>query len=44
MVPEAGLMIGRHAMDRHSDGTLLLAADFEKLAFEIIILNQQVKL
>ena len=37
-------MIGRHAMERHSAGTLFLATDFEKLVFEIIILNQQVKL
>ncbi len=37
-------LVGRHAMGRHSDGTLFLATDFEKLVFGIIILSQQVKL
>ena len=33
-------MIGRHAMERHSAGTLFLATDFEKLASYLTNSNQ----
>ena len=36
-------MVGRHAMGRHSDGTLFLATDFERMAYILIFKIQLFK-